>query len=133
MPSSDAEDDFLKSLEAHGPNDDHPFGSLGSSSRKSLPSGGTPPPENGKENQHWHGPPELDECIVDPGLTIGATVTTPASQELVEMAQHVKRYKSLSEHSESDLIKFAAVSHWFYIICNTIYIISHRPTQWLAT
>ena len=128
MPSSDTEEDFLKSLKAHGPNDDHPFSSLGSPSRESSPSGGTPPPKNGEENQHWHGPPELDEHVVDPGLTIGATVTTPASQELVEMAQRIKWYKSLSECSESDLDKFAVVSHWFYIICNTIYTISHRPT-----
>ena len=49
------------------------------------------------------------------------------------MAQHVKRYKSLSERSESDLDKFAAVSHWYHIICNTVYIISHRPTRWLVT
>ena len=74
MPSSDTEDDFLKSLEAHGPNDNHPFGSLHSPSRENSPSGGTPPPENGKEDQLWHGPPALDKHVVDPGLTVGATV-----------------------------------------------------------
>jgi hypothetical protein len=133
MPSSDTEEDFLKSLEAHGPNDDHPFSSLHSPSRENSPSGGTPPPENGEEDQLWHGPPALDERVVDPGLTVGATATTAASQELVEMAQRVKRYKSLSERSESNLDKFAVVSHWYHIICNIVYIISHRPTRWLVT
>ena len=133
MPSSDTEEDFLKSLEARGPNDNHPFGSH-SPSRENSPSGGTPPPENDEEDQPWHGPPALDERVVDPGLTVGATATTATSQELVEMAQRVKRYKSLSERSESDLDKFAAVGHWYYhVICNTVYIISHRPTRWLAT
>ncbi|KIM79397.1 hypothetical protein PILCRDRAFT_10518 [Piloderma croceum F 1598] len=61
------------------------------------PSGGTPP-ENGKEDQLWHGPPALDEHVVDPGLTVGATATTAASQELVKMAQHFAATNSMAGH-----------------------------------
>jgi hypothetical protein len=110
MSFSDTEDDFLKSLEAHGPNDAHPFGLSGSPSRESSPIGGTPPPEDNEDGSQHRVPLGLDEHAVDPAL-IPDTATTPESRELTEMAQRVKRFKSLGERSESDLDKFAAVSH----------------------
>ena len=109
MSNSDSEEDFLNSLQARGPNDDHPFGSP---SRQGSPSGGISPPPDLEEDSQLCVPPPLDaHPAVDPSLT-GTTATTHSdSQELVEFAQCIKRYKSLSECSESDLDKYAVVHH----------------------
>ena len=111
MSISESEDDFLKSLSSRGPNDNHPFGSP---SCKSSPSGGTlsHPSEREEDSQLDFIPPLDGSPSVDPALTrAAATSESSVSQELPELAQRIKRYKSLSERSEADLDKYAMVSH----------------------
>jgi hypothetical protein len=111
MSTSESEDDFLKSLSSHGLNDNHPFSYP---SHKSSPSGGiiSHPSDHEEDSQHNFMPTLDGRPSVDPTLTIAATTSeSSGSQELPELAQCIKQYKSLSEHSEADLDKYAMVSH----------------------
>jgi hypothetical protein len=74
MPTSEGEDDFLKSVSLHGPNDNHP---VSSSSYKSSPSGGIISHSSNYEEDSQHNfMPTLDgHPSVDPALTRDAATS----------------------------------------------------------